>query len=222
MLGLRLRDYQSDAVNAVVTAVRDGKRRQLIVLPTGAGKTLVAAALSQRTKGRTLFLCHRDELVRQALEKFRIVWPDADIGVVKGPQNEPDRRIVIASVQSLQTARRRAAVFATPPTLIIADEAHHAPSPSWRTVLEAAGVWPNPEPQRLLVGVTATPFRGDKIGLGHVFEETVFRRGIADLIRAGYLANIRAVRVASRVDLSRVHMAQADLVPAEWGRGDPH
>ena len=208
---LSLRDYQQEAVEAVIAEARNGVRRQLVVLPTGAGKTIVAAGLSARSHGRILMLVNRDELVQQSVEKLGYVWPEQDIGVVKAERDEHDRHVVVASVQTLQHPKRRERLDAKSFSLVIADEAHHSPAPGWVSTLEALGVLPNPEPGRLLLGITATPMRADGIGLKAVFEKVVYRRSIADLVRAGYLADVRGIRVRTRVDLSRVHISHGDF-----------
>ncbi len=173
--------------------------------------TIVAAALSQQARGRVLMLVHRDELVQQSVEKLGYVWPEQDIGVVKSERNEYDRRVVVASVQTLQHPKRREQLDAGRFSLVIADESHHAVSPSWKAILEDLGFLPDPAPGRLLLGITATPMRGDGIGLKAVFEKVVYRRSISDLVRAGYLADVRGIRVRTKVDLSNVRMVRGDF-----------
>ncbi len=208
---LRLRDYQAEALRAVDQAAQRGVHRQLVVLPTGAGKTLVAAALSQRVAGRVLFLCHRDELVQQAVEKFGYLWPADAIGVVKAERDEHDRPIVVASVQTLQHRHRLARLDPTAFRLAIVDESHHAASRSYGAILTALGFWPTPGPGQLLVGLTATPMRGDGVGLGRIFDAITYRRSIQDLVRAGYLADVRGVRVATRIRLQGVRRTRGDF-----------
>ncbi len=208
---LNLRDYQEEAVEAVVTEARRGVRRQLVVIPTGGGKTLIVAALSRQAHRRVLMLVHRDELVQQSVEKFGWVWPEEEIGVVKAEQDQHDRRMVVASIQTLQHKRRRDRLKAEEFSLVIADESHHSVSPSWRSVLEDLGFLPDPGPGRLLLGVTATPMRSDGIGLKAVFEKVVYRRSISDLVRAGYLADVQGIRVRTAVDLGKVRTVRGDF-----------
>lgn len=208
---LNLRDYQEEAVEAVVTEARRGVRRQLVVLPTGAGKTILAAALSQQAHGRVLMLVHRDELVQQSVEKFGYIWPEQAIGVVKAERDEHDRRVVVASIQTLAHKQRRDRLSKDEFSLVIADESHHAVSPSWRAVLEDLGLLPDTAPGRLLLGITATPMRGDGIGLKGVFEKIVYRRSISDLVRAGYLADVKGIRVRTAVDLGKIRTVRGDF-----------
>ncbi len=173
--------------------------------------TVLAAALSQHTAGRVLFLCHRDELVQQAVEKFGYLWPADAIGVVKAERDEHDRRIVVASVQTLQHSHRLGRLDPTAFSLAIVDEAHHALSQGYVQTLQALGFLPEPDPGKLLVGITATPMRGDGAGLGHIFEAITYRRSIQDLVRAGYLADVRGVRVATRISLNGVRRNHGDF-----------
>ena len=208
---LALRDYQREAIRAIIRQASAGVRRQLVHLPTGSGKTLVAAALSEKANGRVLMLVHRDELVQQSVEKVGFVWPEEQIGVVKAGRDEHDRRVVVASVQTLANEERLARLGSASFTLVIADEAHHATSPSHVRVLEGLGVLPETAPGRLLLGITATPERADGVGLGRVFQEIVYRKSILELIEAGYLADVKGVRVETHLDLRRVRVSAGDF-----------
>lgn len=205
---LHLRPYQEAAVTAVLAGTT---RRPLLILPTGGGKTVVAAALSQRVAQRTLFVVHREELVQQAVAKFRWVWPEGDVGIVRGAQDEHDRRVVVASIQTLQQPRRRQRLDPATFSLVILDECHHAPSASYQAVLTDLGLLPEPRSGQILLGITATPERGDKASLAQVFHRIVYRESIGDLIRQGYLTPVRGLQVRSRVDLSHVRTRAGDF-----------
>ena len=209
-MAIQLRDYQAEALDAIADAYRRGKRRQLVVLPTGTGKTVIFASLAKRLNVPTLILAHRDELIRQAVEKISLVWPEAAVGIVKAEANEYDKPVVVASVQTLARQDRLERLDPKRFRLVIADECHHVPAISYVKVLEAAGVFPDPG-TKLLVGVTATPQRGDGKGLGGVFEAIVYQRTLLDMIRRGYLVDLRAVRVRTRVDLSGVRTVRGDF-----------
>jgi len=209
---LALRPYQEDALRAIEAAAGAGITRQLVALPTGAGKTVVFAHLARRRGGRTLILAHRDELIRQAADKVRLVDPTARIGVVKAEHDEHDRPVVIASVQTL-THPRRLARLTTPYDTIIVDEAHHAAAASYRAILEHCGTFGPSGP--LTVGFTATPDRGDGVGLDNVFGRIVFDRTILELMEDGYLCDLRALRVLLDADLGGLHSRGGDFVAAE-------
>ena len=130
---MELRPYQKDGIRACIESYRKGDTSGLLVLPTGAGKTIVFSSLIARSRGRVLVLVHRDELVRQSVEKLRSVNSGLDIGVVQAQRNEHDRRIVVASIQTLCRPNRLRQV--TPDfTLVVTDEAHHATAASYRRI----------------------------------------------------------------------------------------
>jgi len=201
-MNIALRPYQVQGIAAVQADVAAGYRRVLIHLPVGAGKTVVFATLAQQWHQPTLVLVHREELLTQAVDKFRMVWPEADLGIVRGAHDEYDAQVVVATVQTLAGRLARA----TPDRfrLAIADEAHHTTSPQWQQVLRAYGFWPTPAPHHCFVGVTATTTRTDGVDLGVMFEKTSYQLSMLELIQSQYLSDIRAIRVTTHFDLDQV------------------
>jgi superfamily II DNA or RNA helicase len=224
---LHLRDYQLEAVEAVQAAAERGVRRPLVALPTGTGKTVVFSELIRRRGGRALVIAHRDELLEQARDKLRVVDPDLRVGVVQGGRDEHDAPVVVASIQTLSRERRmarllgrgaQAGLFPTDPfTTVVIDEAHHAAAPTYRAAIAQLGGF-DLEGGPLVVGVTATPERSDGVGLQAVFEEIVYRRELLDMIRAGYLCDIRAVRVHVELNLDNLKVRAGDFGDEELGR----
>jgi ATP-dependent helicase IRC3 len=212
MSALALRDYQLEALAAVAEAERRGVFRQLVVLPTGTGKTVVFSHLRKLRGGRTLVLAHRDELLRQAVDKLRMVDPSAVVGVVKADEDQVSAPTVVASIQTLAQPARLARLVPNFTTVIV-DEAHHAAAETYGRVLEHVGALGAAGP--LLVGFTATPERGDKVGLSEVFQEIVYQRGILPMIQAGYLADLRAVQVQLEADFSALRVQAGDFVERE-------
>lgn len=102
------RPYQHEALTAIRQARADGKRRVLLSLPTGGGKTIIFAhqVVEDAQQGRVLILVHRDELVHQTLTKLHQIAPDLQVGVVKADHNEVDAPVVLASVQTLTRTSR--------------------------------------------------------------------------------------------------------------------
>lgn len=183
-----LRDYQLDAVTHVAHAIgHGGKRRVVVVMATGGGKTVVFGALANAWLrdglGRVLILAHRDELISQAVGKVGVWIPRHLIGIVKAAQNEVDRPVVVASVQTARIPRRMEQLGAF--SLIVVDEAHHAAARSYRDILDGLGAFGSDGP--VVVGVTATPKRGDGVGLDDVFEDIVYQKTYTDLMTAGWL-----------------------------------
>lgn len=137
--GIQLRDYQIATLDKIEAAKQRGIRRQLIHLPTGAGKTVVFVELIRREGGRALVLAHRDELIQQAVAKLLMVMPGADIGVVQAERDEINATIVVASIQTLSRPHRLERLghdF----TIVVIDEAHHAAAASYQAVLAYLGV----------------------------------------------------------------------------------
>lgn len=207
--GMKLRPYQEQALDAVDAAEAAGTRRQMLVLPTGAGKTVVFASLIRRRKSRALVLAHRDELIQQAVDKVRGVVPGAVVGVVQAERDDHWAPIVVASIQTLARPKRLAQVGLRPFGLVIVDEAHHAAAQTYRGVLDTLNAGDPFGP--LLLGVTATPDRGDRVRLDDVFDRIVFEVGLLELIMQGYLCDPRAVRIQlDRLDLDAVATKHGD------------
>jgi superfamily II DNA or RNA helicase len=209
---LELRPYQTEAIAAVVSAEARGIKRSLIALPTGTGKTVVFAHLIAQRPGRSLVLVHRDELIRQAYAKLKEINPALSIGIVKAEQDEHEAPCVIASVQTLSRERRLTRLTPDFQTLVV-DEAHHGVAESYRRVLAYCGAFSANGP--LTLGVTATPHRGDEVGLEAVFEEIVYQKTLLEMIRANYLCDLRALRIGIRADFSGLHTRMGDFVDRE-------
>jgi len=194
----KLRDYQSEALDAIESAYIRGVRSQLLALPTGGGKTICFAEVVRRRPGRALILAHRDRLIQQAASKLDAVMPWTDLGIVMAEQNRIHARCVVASVQTLARARRLSVMpqFDT----VIVDECHRSTARTYQRVLAHVC-----HPETLLLGCTATPSRSDGIGLDQVYDEIVYQVGILDLIERGYLVPLRGQRITIEADFSKLH-----------------
>jgi ATP-dependent helicase IRC3 len=206
------RPYQCEAVEATITAHAQGKQRLLICLPTGTGKTIVFGLLLRQRGGRGLILAHRDELIQQAIDKLRLVDPALALGIVKADRDETDAPVVIASVQTLARSQRLARLNPGFTTVVI-DEAHHAPAESYQRILAHCGAWDEGGP--LVVGVTATPERSDRMGLGEVFEAIAYQKSLLEMMQTGYVCDLRAIQVLLDVDFDAVHTRHGDFVEGE-------
>lgn len=226
MTEIKLRDYQREAIDAVFKAWSEGMRRPATVLPTGAGKTVVFSALVKEFRSaparamapnrglRVMILAHRDELVDQAIAKLRAVMPGVNVGKVKAESDDVEADVIVASVQTLASGRRRDRLHAFshiygPIGLIITDECHHAAAPSYQKIYDAF-------PDALQLGVTATMARGDGVGLGKVWEEVVYKRSVLNLISKGHLVDVRT----KRINLSALDMGAVKASRGDWQAGD--
>lgn len=214
-VSLALRPYQHLALDAIAAAELRGVRRQLLALPTGAGKTVIFASLIAQLQQRTLILVHRDELIRQTLDKLHMVQVAGSIGVVKAQADDHAGDVVVASIQTLARPQRLARVA---PTfgLIVVDEAHHAlPDNTYGQVLTALGAFREDGP--LVCGFTATPFRPNNTPLmttGQArgcFDEVVYTLPLPWMIEHGYLVPIVPHGIfVEGLDLDRIRTSHGD------------
>lgn len=210
---LPLRDYQRDALDRVYDSLSAGVQRPAVVLPTGAGKTVVFSHLAREwDKGRILILVHRDELATQTRNKIAAIAPHLSVGIVKAGRDEVDADVIVGSVQTLRSDRRISRLMEI--SLVIVDECHHATADSYMSVLRNLGCFSKPGVPA--IGFTATMDRSDKksakIGLGDVWEEIVFTRDILDMIGDGHLADPRGVLVTiDGMSLSDVKVSRGDF-----------
>lgn len=216
-MAISLRDYQNEASSIVFEKLAAGVKRQLIVLPTGAGKTIVAAAVSKLFKETfdinrpIVFIAHRDELLKQTASKMSLVWKDVRVGRVKGADNEQEVDVIVASTQTLVRGRQMVI-----PSLVIYDEAHHSVSKGSYKVLETLGCFEEDGPP--LLGITATPNRLDRQALGQVYEEIVYEKTILDLILSKYLCDVRGKKiVADELNLDSVQTLAGDFNEKQLG-----
>src|SRR5881397_559337 len=212
MIRLTPRPYQHEAVAALLAAAARGVQRPLLVLPTGTGKTIIFALLVQRRGGRSLILAHRDELIQQALDKLHLVDPTLSLGVVQAAHDELTAPTVVASVQTLSRRPRLARLVPDFHTIVI-DKAHHAPASTYRRILEYCHAWRADGP--LVVGVTATPARGDRQSLRQVFDGIVYQKTLLEMMQAGYLVDLRAIQVLLQADFDALRTQHGDFIEAE-------
>ena len=203
-----LRDYQTEALDAVAAAEEAGVRRQMLVLATGAGKTVIFSHLPlvRPDSIPMLVLAHREELLGQAADKIRASNPDLAVEIEQGQKNYAGHvDVVVASVATLGRSGSARLKRFDPGyfKVVVVDEAHHAAAETYRRVLDHF-------PDALRLGVTATPRRGDKVRLDDIFDEIVYERTMVDLIEEGWLAPPRAYRFTSSADLSTVRIVGGD------------
>lgn len=207
MAGMELRPYQQDAKEAVFTQW-DTVDRTLLVLPTGCGKTIVFAKITEecvRKGNRVLILAHRGELLDQASDKIaRATGLRCAVEKAEDTCLGSWYRVVVGSVQTLMREKRLGQFPEGYFDTIIIDEAHHCISDSYQKVL-------NHFPCAKVLGVTATPDRGDMRNLGEVFESLAYEYTLPKAIREGYLSPIKALTLPLKMDLSGVGMQAGDF-----------
>lgn len=193
---LELKQHQREALDAL-QAMRD--RHETIALlyhATGTGKTVTAVMDAKRCGGRTLFLAHTQELVNQAADTFRNLWPEVTVGRYMEAIKEPDAHVVCGSVQSvalhLEDFREDAFSY------LIVDEAHHAAADTYQKIL----AYFHPA---FTLGLTATPERtDDNRAILDIFKNTAHKLDIRTAVEIGELVPIRCIRIHTNIDLTRV------------------
>jgi len=204
---VQLRNYQQEALDAMLKAERAGISRQLVVLPTGAGKTVLFAHLPivRQNSLPMLVLAHRTELLSQAKAKIESMNPELSVGIEKAESRAGKADVVIASVQTLGRGNsdRIEGFENTYFKSIVVDEAHHAAANSYQKILNYF------KPDYVL-GVTATPQRSDSVRLVDTFDEIVYYKSIEDLINEGWLCPLIGYRVKTDTDISEVEIVNGD------------
>ena len=198
-MSIELRPYQKECIKTV-DELPDGSKT-IVCLATGMGKTLTAANF--HSKGRILWLSHRDELVRQPERYFKAIGKS--YGIEKAGETAGDEMVVSASVQSLSRDKRLHKYKPTDFDIVICDEAQHAAAPTYKKIL---GYFK----PRKLIGLTATPKRGDGVKLSDVFDDICFTRDLKWGIKNGYLSRIRALRVTAAIDFKKIKTSMGDLM----------
>lgn len=209
---MKLRPYQEEAKTAVEAEWEAGRGKTLLVLPTGCGKTIVFASIAEdmvRKGERVLILAHRSELLDQAADK---IMSSTGLGcsVEKAEQSCLGQwfRITVGSVQTLMRVKRLEQFSRDYFDTIIIDEAHHAISDSYQVIL-------NYFSEAKVLGVTATPDRGDQKNLGKVFDSLAYEYTLPQAIKEGYLVPIRALTVPIKIDFTKVGTSAGDYKPGD-------
>ncbi len=209
---IALRPYQNEAKAAVLEQWEQGVQRTLLVLPTGCGKTIVFAKISEdcvKRGERVLILAHRGELLEQAADKIRKAC-NLNCAVEKAEETSLGSfwRITVGSVQTLMRESRLARFLPDYFDTIIIDEAHHAISDSYQRILQHFS-------GAKVLGVTATPDRGDMKNLGQVFDSLAYEYTLPRAIREGYLCPIKALTIPLNLDLTGVSVQAGDFRAAD-------
>ena len=215
-----LRPYQQQARDRIHAEWDAGHTRTLLVLPTGTGKTIVFASVAAdqvRAGDRVLILAHRGELLEQAADKLQ-----RSTGLVSAVEKAESTcldswfRVVVGSVQTLQRTARLERFPQDYFGTIIIDEAHHAITDGYRRILDYFS-------GARVLGVTATPDRGDMRNLGEVFDSLAFEYKLTDAIKEGYLCKIMAQTIPLKLDITSVTMSGGDYAVGDLGTAlDPY
>lgn len=211
---MQLRPYQIQAKDAVLSEWSEGHRKTLLVLPTGTGKTVVFAKVVEdrvNNGGRALVLAHRGELLSQAADKIMVAsGMECALEKAESTSLGSNMPVTVGSVQSLAQPKRLARFPKNYFTDIVVDEAHHCLSDSYQRVLAHF-------PEANILGVTATPDRGDMKNLGQFFDSKAYEYTMPQAIKDGYLCPIKAQMIPLELDISGVKVTSGDFSSGEIG-----
>lgn len=217
---MELRPYQQEAKDAIFEQWDNGVKKTLLVLPTGCGKTVVFAKVTEdcvRQGNRVLILAHRGELLDQAADKLmKTTGLGCALEKAESTCQGSWFRVVVGSVQTLMRQKRLDQFPEDFFDTIIIDEAHHCISDSYQKVLKHF-------PDAQILGVTATPDRGDMQNLGQFFESLAYEYTLPKAIKEGYLTPIKALTIPLKIDMSSVSVQAGDFKVSDIGTAlDPY
>jgi DNA repair protein RadD len=207
---MNLRPYQTKVIDDFQREVATGKKRIILVAPTGSGKTIIGSAIIklfiERRRG-VLVVAHRREIIQHTSDKLRANGVGHGI-IMAGEKDRPLEFVQVAAIQTLWSrAVQRESMELPRAELLVIDEAHHCPAETYRKIIEAY-------PDAILLGLTATPCRGDGRGLGGIFEMIIECPQVAELIAQGYLVKTR-VYAPVMPDLKGVKVQAGDYVESQ-------
>lgn len=219
---LQLRDYQRASLDALQGAWGQGLRDGLIVLPTGAGKSLVIAALAWETLARSpdtrvAIVTHSRELIAQNHRELVAAWPEANAGIFSAGlgRREAGAQVLVCGIQSVWD--KLGAIG--PRGLVIVDEAHLIPRAAETRYGRFLAGLRAVRPEMRVVGFTATPYRLDSgrldEGEGRLFERIVYEANVGDLIQRGHLAPLVSKATLTALDVSGVGRRGGDYIPSQ-------
>ena len=190
-----LKDHQQEALDNLSDMRNRKETIALLYHATGTGKTVTAVSDAKRMGGRVLYIAHTKDLITQAADTFRSLWPEASLGLFVENYKETATQIVCASVQSLALNLE----FFLPDAFdyFIVDEAHHATAETYQKVL--AYFTP-----RFTLGLTATPERADGNNILDIFKNTAHRLDIQTAVEIGELVPVRCIRIHTNIDMTKV------------------
>ena len=217
---MELRKYQKESIDSVLNEWNQGRKRTLLVLPTGCGKTVVFTKLAEemiKQGKRVLILAHRTELLEQASDKlYKITGLKTSLEKADSTAIGSWYRVTVGSVQTLQRDKRLNQFPKDYWDVIIVDEAHHILSDGYMKVMEYFDV-------ANVLGVTATPDRSDMRNLGSYFDSLAYEYSLVQAIKEGYLSQIKALTIPIDLDLSSVSMSAGDFKASDVGTAlDPY
>lgn len=192
---LELKEHQKAALKSLEQMRSNSETIALLYHATGTGKTVTAVMDAKRCGGRVLFLAHTQELVDQATNTFRKLWPSVTVGRYMESMKQPNAHVVCGSIQSV--ALHLDAFKDDDFDYLIVDEAHHAAADTYQKVLSYFK-------PAFTLGLTATPERADDKSILEIFKNTAHKLDIQTAVEIGELVPVRCIRIHTNIDLTKV------------------
>ncbi len=189
---------QTEALQRLALTRLEGRKRALVVLPTGLGKTFLAAFDAKEVGGRVLFIVHNNTILQQARDAFQRVWPDATVGLYNGQEQTPEADLVFANIATLRSKARREVFAPDAFAYMVVDEFHHGAADSYRSVM----AYFRP---RFLLGLTGTPDRTDQQSVLALLDNNcVYSLSSAQAIQRGFLVPFKFFGLRDNIDYSNI------------------
>lgn len=226
---MKLRDYQQDAIDAILASVKRGIRRPSIVLATGGGKTVVFSHLvsqlqptSPERGNKTLVLAHKEELVNQSAKMLALVNPNLKVAIdMRKLKPDADSDIIVGSVPTLIRMSRLEKYNPLEFKTIILDECHHATATSWIKILKYFGA-DAAELPIYVIGFTATMERSDGKSLGTIFDEVTYERSLIEMVKNKELVDVKFSTLGVDLNLGGVKMRFNDYEATSLSKAINH
>lgn len=189
---------QRQALDSVEFYRQQGKSKGIVILPTGVGKTYFSAFDAKFFNSKTLFIVHRDTILKQAYDSFEDVWPEASRGFFDASNKDTSSDIIFASKDTLYRDNNLQLFDPNEFGYIIIDEAHHSAATTYKKIID----YFNPD---FMLGMTATPDRQDKASILELFDYNVFyEMDQRDAIESGYLTGFKYYGLKDDIDYSKI------------------
>lgn len=208
---VKLRDYQIEAINAVISAKSKGLTKMGLLLPTGTGKSIIQAALIKELMGtdQVAFIVPFDHLIDNALKNLHLMFSSDEIGIVKAKHNDFERKINIVSIQTALRENRMADLKGRY-KLVVVDEMHLFLATKFMAALNELIA-----DDGICVGFSATILREDRKSLAKVFGQLVYHKTLWEMIAKGWLAPLKGIQLNAKIDFSKIKQTAGDYDDGE-------
>lgn len=192
-----LREHQEEALYNLRKMRNEHQTIALVQGATGSGKSAIGVLDAKSLGKRTLFLAHTKELVEQAYNNFRKLWPEVSVGMMVDKYHETDQFVICASIQSI--VNKMNLFQSNDFGYLIIDECHHATADIYKRVFS----YFRPD---FTLGLTATPERSDGEDLLAIFKRMAHKLGVKEAVEKGILSPVRCIRIKTNISLQDVRI----------------